>query len=353
MPKNLGFLRLPRPQPQPECNTVGGGRGQSEVRTRGPWAGAAAWTTPQGAAMTTPTRPAVPCGWSGRKMTHPGSRRYDWISSKPAGRARVMVYWVGIAQIVIALAVVGALLASVWAVVQARKTAHANMVSVFLEEYASQRMHDDLWALGEFRDEKPDVIDPLRRLVTHVDDLNADDVKCAHTYAVKDTVGGRRDVDPARRHVYNFYKRAWRLHENGYLGKKALSIIADTNGVELLFDVAHPLTRATHLNIFHKDNLQRFRDDLARFDWLGGFSKFVEENVPPESDMKDRITPWVLRIIPWGLMGVGILALIYLNTDAGYPMTMDNMDKHSTYQAAAALLIGVGVGHIFSGWTRT
>lgn len=320
--------------------------------------------------MTTQTRPAVPRGWWGRKMTHPGSRRYDGTSSKPAGRARVMDYCVGIAQmnycvgiaqIIIALAVVGALLASVWAVVQAKKTAHANMVSVFLEEYASQRMHDHLWALGEFRDEKPKVIDPLRRLVTHVDDLNADDVKCADTYAVIDTVGGRRVVDPARRHVYNFYKRAWRLHENGYLGKKALSIIADTNGVELLFDVAHPLTRATHLNIVHKDNLQRFRKDLTRFDWLGGFSKFVKENLPPESGEKEsgekesgkKESGKKDRIIPWGLMVVGILALIYLNTDGGYPLTMDNMERHSIYQAAAALLIGVGVGHIFSGWTRT
>ena len=295
--------------------------------------------------MTTPTRPAAPCGWSGRKMTHPGSRRYDGASSKPAGRARVMDEWVGIAQIIIALAVVGALLASVWSVVQARNTAHAKLVSEFLEEYASPWMHDDLKALGDFWDEKPEVIDRLRRLVTDADDLDEDDVKYVQTY-VNVTAPDWPQVELARRHVFNFYRRAWRLHENGYLGKKALSIIAEPKGVELLFDVAHPITRAVHLINVHRKKLQSFRADLGMFGWLKEFGKFVEKNEPPEYGKKGRI-------IPWGLMGVGILALIYLNTDAGYPLTMDNMEKHSIYQAAAVLLIGVGVGHIFSGWTRT
>ena len=79
-------------------------------------------------------------------------------------------------------------------------------------------------------------------------------------------------VEPARRHVFNFYKRAWQLHKNGYLGKKALSIIADTNGRELLFDVVHPLTRATHLHNVHDKNIPSYQADLMRFDWLSEFN---------------------------------------------------------------------------------
>ena len=71
-----------------------------------------------------------------------------------------MINWVDAATIVIPLAALltivvalAALFVSVWSVKQAKNTAHANTVSVFLAEYASKAMYEHLAALREFAEE--------------------------------------------------------------------------------------------------------------------------------------------------------------------------------------------------------
>ncbi len=71
---------------------------------------------------------------------------------------RVLVNWfkvaTSLATLVIAVAALVALVANFWSVWQARRTAHANTVSIFMAEYASIPMHNALVTLGKFEKEQ-------------------------------------------------------------------------------------------------------------------------------------------------------------------------------------------------------
>ena len=69
-----------------------------------------------------------------------------------------MVDWVNLAVIGVAAL---ALCVSIWAVWQTRQTAHANIVLVFLKDYASKEMSDHLEELKKFDDEGGTLLDVL------------------------------------------------------------------------------------------------------------------------------------------------------------------------------------------------
>ena len=183
-----------------------------------------------------------------------------------------MVDWFNVgtsmATVIIAAAALVALVANFWSVRQAKKTAHANTVSIFMEEYASTSMHKALMALRNFKKDDGTLLYELQRLVTIANDLDQNDVYVAQKYI--DEWGDK--IEPARRKVSSFYNRAWLLYDNYYLSKKAFLIIADTSGKEFLSPIVRPLTCAVHLIDLCDSDLKKYRDNPPDFNWLDKFS---------------------------------------------------------------------------------
>ena len=164
-----------------------------------------------------------------------------------------------------------ALVVSMWSVWQARKTSHANIVSVFLEEYASKEMHNALDTLKDFEGTMAGrgLVENFIQFIEKNRNITKTDVDNAGLYLR--TYGDR--IEPSRRKVSHFYRRAWRLYKDGYINKKAFRIIAGTSGSDLFLTVAIPLTYATHLiRLCDKDPV-KFRRDLPRFAWVAKFEK--------------------------------------------------------------------------------
>ncbi len=164
-----------------------------------------------------------------------------------------------------------ALVVSIWSVWQARKTSHANIVSVFLEEYASKEMHNALDTLKDFQGKLvgKSFVEIFTRFIDKKRDITDRDTTSAELY-----LGNFSDtIEPARRKVSHFYRRAWRIYKSGYLNKRSFRIIAGTSGSDLLITVAMPLTYATHyIRVCDKDP-EKFRKDLPKFEWVAKFEK--------------------------------------------------------------------------------
>jgi hypothetical protein len=94
-------------------------------------------------------------------------------------------------------------------------------------------------------------------------ELNKSDVSAAQKYVAE----YESKIGTARRHVHSFYKRAWRLWKHGYLRRSDLEIIADSDGFELLRDVAGPLSLAVNLITVHEGNIQAFQHAARKFKW--------------------------------------------------------------------------------------
>ena len=130
----------------------------------------------------------------------------------------------------------------------AAKTVEAQLLSQFLEEYASEEMRRALDALRQFEKNNPDSLPP------EVIQTRPGLVKLA-------------DSDH-RRKLHYYFKRAYILYERGLLSRQSLEIITDANGYRLLFDVVKPLSLAVNPP----------GSDLSRFDW---FDKLREIRKPP------------------------------------------------------------------------
>ena len=175
-----------------------------------------------------------------------------------------MVDWVNLAAIGVAAL---ALCVSIWAVWQTRQTAHANIVLVFLKDYASKEMSDHLEELKKFDDEGGTLLDVLAQ---YRFDNEYEFVAKKYVDEFEPALGS------SRRHVSNFYNRAWRLHQNSYLSKRALRIIASTNGFALLSRVIEPIAPATHLIKICGGDMRKFQGELDKFYWFKDFRKAVK-----------------------------------------------------------------------------
>lgn len=248
---------------------------------------------------------------------------------------------VAIGAVVIAFVAVGV---SLWTAVIANKTAQASLVSTFLERYGSNGMHHHLATLGDFgQNEGKSILHDLAPLAENPD--HVDDEVVNHARGYHDAPG--IDHEPARRDVNNFYKRAWLLHENGYLTAKALRIIARTQGYNLLFAVVRPLTFATQLIEIRGGNTELFREDVADVSALGWFAKF-ENFSRQDRAAKIKIDHW----ITWGRNYW--IALVFMVGGAGvwlllnfkWPLTLDNMAWHPNLVTVAAGFLGIGMGRL-------
>ncbi len=235
--------------------------------------------------------------------------------------------------IIIAIVAILALIVSLWTSKQAYATSQANLITTFLERYGSIEMYKHLAALGKFEREEEPLLHYLVRLVEEPNDLDDDDVENAQRY-----INGWGDkLEPARRDVTNFYKRAWRLNQNGYLSDKALRVIAEGDGVNLLFGVIRPLLSATRLIKIYDGEIQSFQKDLSSFGWLKEFENFLSKGRVPKKKIDQRIT--------WGLIGSGLVvwSLLYFV----WPLHLDNMDWHPNLVTLAGGLLGFGLGRRF------
>lgn len=188
-----------------------------------------------------------------------------------------MQEWISVGTIVIAIVAIMALVTSFWTGKKANETAQANLLTTFLEKYGSEEMYEHLAALGKFERDNEPLLHYLVRLVRDPDDLDDDDIRNATQYHE----GPGITLEPARRDVHNFYKRAWQLYQNGYLSAKALRIIAETQGINLFFNVVRPLTSATHLIKIHDGDIQSFQKDISVLDWFAEFDNFLSQGRVP------------------------------------------------------------------------
>ena len=107
-----------------------------------------------------------------------------------------------------------------WATRTARKAAEAQLLSQFMEKYATDRMHGDLKLLGEHF--------PFSNETEWAAVYN--DEKWHHP-----TEKAQADAaNNARRNVGQFFLSAVRLHRGGFAGKKFMYVICECDGV-LLF----------------------------------------------------------------------------------------------------------------------
>ena len=207
------------------------------------------------------------------KLEQPAESNYwadvlDWLVA-------AVIYIGEHPAIAIALLALLALVVSIWSVWQARKTSHANIVAVFLEEYASKEMHKALDTLKDFEGDMAGrrLVENFIHFIEKNRNITKIDVDNAGSYL---RFYGDR-IEPSRRKVSHFYRRAWRLYKEGYINKKAFRIIAGTSGSDLFLTVAIPLTYATHLIRLCDRDPEKFRRDLPKFRWVVKFEKMSRD----------------------------------------------------------------------------
>ena len=86
-------------------------------------------------------------------------------------------------------------------------------------------------------------------------------------------------LDDARRKVLWYFKKAHLLYKHGFLPKKLMKIITNTNGYPLLFDLVWPITKVRHLAEIGEKK-EDIAKELKRFDWF----REMQTNFPPEVD---------------------------------------------------------------------
>ena len=79
-------------------------------------------------------------------------------------------------------------------------------------------------------------------------------------------------IHDARRRVFHYFKKAYRLHQMKYVSKASMQIITEANAYRLLFEVVWPLSRVWHL--------ENIGTDEGRFAWLVE----LEEKFPPPEE---------------------------------------------------------------------
>jgi hypothetical protein len=184
----------------------------------------------------------------------------DWIAAVPN-----KVDWIAVLVAWLALCV------SYSAAWHSKKAANASMLHAFLSDYANPEMFTALQVLRGFWDDNGTLVHELKRLHTNIGELDESDLSAAQKYVVE----YESKIGTARRHVHSFYKRAWRLWKHGYLRAHDLKIIGDTDGFELLRDVARPLSMAVNLVVVQEGNIQAFRRATRRFRWYDELADLV------------------------------------------------------------------------------
>ena len=198
-----------------------------------------------------------------------------------AGFLQAMVDWInvdtGLFIIAFAALIVSivSVRASVVAVREAKNTAQANIVSGFLEMYASKEMGQHLKKLKKFEDENSELLEKLTRITDNINNVDNDYLADSRLYETEK----EGEFGPARRYVSIYYRRAWPLHCNDYLDEKVLGIIAETDGIDLLFRVVWPISLAHNLVEIHNGNLIEFLSKRPKIDWFDDLRKFRNERI--------------------------------------------------------------------------
>jgi hypothetical protein len=176
----------------------------------------------------------------------------DWIAAVPN-----KVDWIAVLVAWLALCVSYSV---AW---HSKKAANALMLHAFLSDYAKPEMFIALQVLRVFWEDNGNLVHELKRLHTNIGEVDESDLSAAQKY-----VGEyESQIGTARRHVHSFYKRGWRLWKHGYLRRSDLRIIADSDGFELLRNVARPLSMAVNLVVVHEGDIQAFRRAAGKFKW--------------------------------------------------------------------------------------
>ncbi len=180
-----------------------------------------------------------------------------------------------------------------------KKAANASMLLGFLSDYSKPEMFTALQVLRTFWEDNGNLVLELKRLHTSTGKLDESDLSSAQKYVVEH----ESKIGTARRHVHSFYKRAWRLWKHGYLRASDLKIIADTDGFELLRDVARPLSMAVNLVVVQEGNVQAFRRAARSFRWYDELA-----DVASPQQRESRLAIFLAYAIGFA---VPILGLVY------------------------------------------
>ena len=162
--------------------------------------------------------------------------RLDWLMA--TGSERFVAIGTLAFTAIIAFASWRAAAASRQSAEAAKKSSEAQLLSQFLNEYASEEMREALRWLRDVEVKKPEVLSLSPEIIQ-----------------TRPTLWQIADSEQRRR-VHYYFKRAYRLHEHGFLSVRSLELIIDSNGYRLLFDVVKPLSLAVN----------PLDSDLSRFD---------------------------------------------------------------------------------------
>ena len=133
------------------------------------------------------------------------------------------------------------------------KSAEAQLILPFLEEYASSDMLDALTLLKRFKSK------------------HGKNFEYEFSDIFKRSVDGGFPENDARRKVNYYFEKAYRLHKQGLLSKESLCLITDVDGYAMLDEIVAPLSRG----------ISQDRTERSGPDW---FDELQELCPPPTFD---------------------------------------------------------------------
>jgi hypothetical protein len=143
--------------------------------------------------------------------------------------------WAAVAVAILALFV------AAWATFQSRKATEAQLLLTLLSEYASPDMTASFWRLSAWADST--LSDEVRRKML---DGSPEEVIALYRSLAVGPEPYSEKLDMDRRRIHWFFKKAWQLHERGYLWAAGMEMVASTNGYGLMLRVVWPLSRMVH-----------------------------------------------------------------------------------------------------------
>lgn len=153
-----------------------------------------------------------------------------------------------IALLLTAVSAFGAVGAAIGAHLSARATRNAaegQLVSAFLNEYASPEMLRYLRILRIWESKQGDKFEEKWRKALE----SADDKAL--------------EVDQARRYVKSYFLKALRLYESSYVTEAFLKQIASVDGINIMYDIVEPLERALN-PAYDKERFEKLRKLCGR-----------------------------------------------------------------------------------------
>jgi hypothetical protein len=147
-----------------------------------------------------------------------------------------------------AISALGAVIAAIGAFLSARATRNAaegHLVSSFLNEYASPDMLRHLRVLRNWKSEKEGGFEEKWRKA----------LESAESEALR--------VDQARRYVKNYFLKALRLYESGYVTETFLKQVTAVDGINIIYDIVEPLEYALN-PAYDKDRFEKLRQLCGR-----------------------------------------------------------------------------------------